>query len=137
MGKAPRWVEVWGPMFVLLGTFASAFVWGFGLLREDMGLLREDMGLLREDMGRLREDMGQLREDIRRTVKPSKLCVRTCGRTVKPLRNSPATFGAFAGWTSRRTQADEQARGAHHQEVCRAPPYGAGIRYPTLRSLTM
>ena len=65
MGKAPRWVEVWGPMFVLLGTFASAFVWGFGLLREDMGLLREDMGLLREDMGLLREDMGRLREDIR------------------------------------------------------------------------
>ena len=64
MSKAPRWVEVWGPMFVLLGTFASAFVWGFGLLREDMGLLREDMRLLHEDMGQLREDIRENRQAI-------------------------------------------------------------------------
>ena len=89
MGKAPRWVEVWGPMFVLLGTFASAFVWGFGLLREDMGLLREDMGLLREDMGRLREDIRENRqaiEAVRENVRANGEAIAELSGYVRGLR---------------------------------------------------
>ena len=89
MGKAPRWVEVWGPMFVLLGTFASAFVWGFGLLREDMGLLREDMGLLREDMGQLREDIRENRqaiEAVRENVRANGEAIAELSGYVRGLR---------------------------------------------------
>ena len=89
MGKAPRWVEVWGPMFVLLGTFASAFVWGFGLLREDMGLLREDMGRLREDMGQLREDIRENRqaiEAVRENVRANGEAIAELSGYVRGLR---------------------------------------------------
>lgn len=43
MSKVPRWVEIWGPVAVMLAVMGGMFAWGFTVLRSDIARVENSL----------------------------------------------------------------------------------------------